>query len=105
MEGKSFITNPTIALVKVHYDRFYEVYGYRNSLKNRALRAQEELKSMRLQVDKLIKEIWNEVENTYKDLPDTLKREKSSEFGVVYVYRKNEINPGSPVKHARFESA
>lgn len=105
IEGKAFITNPTIALVKVHYDRFYEVYGYRSSLKNRALRAQSELKSIRKQADLLIQQIWNEVENTFQGLPDTLKREKSSEFGVIYVYRKNELNPALSVKHAQFESA
>ncbi|NJO68311.1 MAG: hypothetical protein HC830_02695, partial [Bacteroidetes bacterium] len=30
-------------------------------------------------------------ENTFNDFPDDLKRERSKEYGLVYVYRKNEI--------------
>ncbi len=92
MEGKAYISNPTIALVKVHYDKFYEIYGYQNSLKRRALRAQTELNEKRTRADQLIQLLWNEIENTYKGLPDNLRREKASEYGIVYVYRKNELN-------------
>jgi len=31
------------------------------------------------------------VEDTFKNLPDDLKREKAQKYGVVYVFRKNEI--------------
>lgn len=103
MEGKAFISNPTSALVKVHYDRFYEVYGYRNSLTGRTLRAQLDLNSNRKHANRLIQQLWNEIENSYKDLPDDLKREKSVEFGVVYVYRKSEINQDSLNTSARMK--
>ena len=92
LEGKSYISNPTIAIVRVHYEKFHEVYGYQNSLKKRALRAQEDLNEKRNQADQLIQQLWNEVENTYNGLPDDLRREKATEYGVVYFFRKNEIN-------------
>ena len=45
--------------------------------------------------DDIILRIWNEVEDSFKDLPDNLRREKASEYGLVYIFRKNELNdPG-----------
>lgn len=90
MEGKTTITNPSIAIVKVHMDKFNEFYVYQDGLKKRTLRAQQDLNSKRNQADQLIQQIWNEVENTFKDLPDELKREKASGYGLIYFYRKNE---------------
>ena len=101
MEGKSYISNPTIAIVRVHYEKFYEVYGFQNSLKKRTLRAQDDLNEKRAQADQLIQKLWNEVEHTYKDLPDSLKREKAGEYGVVYFFRKNEISGVQLVKTTR----
>ena len=54
-------------------------------------RAQEHLINLRKQADELIVSIWNEVEETFKDLPPSQKRDKSKAYGLVYVYRKNEI--------------
>ena len=31
------------------------------------------------------------METYYTDLPDDEKREKATEYGLIYVYRKNEI--------------
>jgi hypothetical protein len=41
--GLSPVTNPTIAVLKVHYDKFMEYHNYQQSLKNRSQRAQEQL--------------------------------------------------------------
>ena len=35
--------------------------------------------------------VWNEVEDSYKDIPEDLKRKKAQEYGLAYVYRKNEL--------------
>lgn len=92
--GLSPITNPTIAVVKVHYDKFLEYHNYQKSLKNRSQRAQDQLNIQRAQVDNLIQQIWNEVEETFNDLPEEIRREKASEYGLVYVFRRNELmNP------------
>jgi hypothetical protein len=91
-KGLSPVTNPTIAVLKVHYDKFIEYHNYQKSLKNRSQRAQEALNQKRTHVDGVIQQIWNEVEDTYNDLPEEMKREKASEYGLVYVFRKNELN-------------
>jgi hypothetical protein len=85
------ITNPSIAVVKVFFDKFLDVYNMQNSLKNRCQRAQTDLNDKRTAVDLIIQQIWNEVEDTFKELPEELRREKASDYGLVYVYRKNEM--------------
>ena len=90
--GLSPITNPTVAVLKVHYDKFMEYHNYQKSLKNRSQRAQDQLNVQRAQVDTVIQQIWNEVEETFNELPEEMRREKASEYGLVYVFRKNELN-------------
>lgn len=103
LKGLSPITNPTIAVLKVHYDKFMEYHNYQKSLKNRSQRAQELLTNKRSQVDTVIQQVWNEVENTFNDLPEEMKREKASEYGLVYVFRKNELNNVNPFQSPRIE--
>ncbi|HUW07385.1 MAG TPA: hypothetical protein VMW01_14135 [Williamwhitmania sp.] len=91
-KGMSPITNPTIALVKVRFENFEEMYKQQKIFQQNTARAQADLENIRKTADDIILNIWNEVENTYKDLPDELRREKAKEYGLVYVYRKNEIN-------------
>jgi len=49
------------------------------------------LEELRKRADEIILDIWNEVEDKFKDLPDDERRERAAEYGLVYVYRKNEI--------------
>ncbi|MGW8316199.1 MAG: hypothetical protein ACWGNV_11400 [Bacteroidales bacterium] len=86
------ITNPTIAVVKVHYDKFVEYYNFQRSLKKRSQNAQDLLNEQRSTVDNIIQQVWNEVEDTFNDLPEEMRREKASEYGLVYVFRKNELS-------------
>ncbi len=90
-EGKSPITNPTIALVRVKYEQFLEAYNHQKTLQKNTAREQKKLSELRENADEIILNVWNEVEETYKDLPEEIKREKAKEYGLVYVYRKNEI--------------
>lgn len=92
-QGFPPITNPTIAVVKVWYEKFLDAYQDQKNLQTVTCRAQKELASLRPKADEIILDIWNEVENSFKDLPDNLKREKACEYGVNYVYRKTELTP------------
>ena len=92
IKGMAPITNPTIAVVQLHFEKFIEAYNQQKSLKKRANNVHAELEEMRQNVDSTIQQTWNEVEETFKDLPENIRREKSSDYGVVYVYRKNELN-------------
>ena len=91
-KGMNPITNPTIAVLKVHFDKFMEYHNYQLSLKNRSQRAQDQLNERRSQVDGVIQQIWNEVESSFSDLPEEMRREKAGTYGLVYVFRKNEIS-------------
>ena len=93
MKGLSPVMNPTIALVKVQVDKFGEAFNYQESLKRRQVQTSDNLNRKRSEADQLIQSLWNEIEETFKDLPEELKREKAGEYGVVYVFRKNEL-PG-----------
>lgn len=92
MYGASPITNPTIAVVQVHFDKFLEAYNNQKSLKKRSYNAHENLEKIRENIDGIIQQTWNEIEDTFKDLPEEIRREKAADYGVVYVYRKNELN-------------
>lgn len=92
LKGLAPITNPTIAVVQVHYDKFFDAYNNQKGLKRRAGLAQENLAELREEADAVIQHIWNEVEETFDDLPEEVRREKSADYGVVYVFRKNELD-------------
>ena len=92
LDGNSPVTNPTIALVKVRYEAFLEKFHYQKTLQKNTSRAWDKLSELRKEADMIILQVWNEVEESFKDLPDDLKREKAKEYGLVYVYRKNELN-------------
>lgn len=92
MEGLSPFTNPTIAVVKVRYEKFLEACKNQKMLQNATNRCLNELAAMRPEANEIILNVWNEVEESFKDLPEGLRREKAREYGLNYVFRKNE-NP------------
>ncbi len=91
MKGHAPITNPTTAVVRVHYDNFMEAFKFQKMLQKNHTRALNNLANIRSEADDIILCIWNEVENYYQELPEDIKREKAQKYGLVYIYRKNEI--------------
>lgn len=90
-EGISSITNPTVAVVKVWFDKYVDAYIYRNTLHKRYQASLGKMNDSRSKADDIILKIWNEVEEYFDDQPDDLKREKASDYGLIYVYRKSEL--------------
>ena len=90
-EGRSLITNPTIAVVKVRYENFLDSYKYQKMLQKTHLRAQEKLDNLRIKANEIIVKIWNEVEDFYKNEPEDVRRQKAKNYGLIYVFRKNEL--------------
>ena len=105
MSGQQPITNPSIAVVKVRYENFVDSYNHQKILQQNTQRMLSDLDALRTKADEIILNIWNEVETTFKDLPDDLKREKSTDYGLVYVYRKNEINGLQLLERSLFDFA
>lgn len=96
-KGGSPITNPTIAVVKVRYEKFMEAYNFHKSLIKKTLDYAERTSDMRKEADDLILQIWNEVESKHNSLPEDARKKESEDYGLVYFYRKSELkNSGSP---------
>lgn len=91
-KGRSPITNPTIAVVKVRYEQFMDSYKFQKTLQKNYHRALDKLAKMRTTADEIILQVWNEVENHYSDLSDDERRNNSVDYGVTYVFRKNELH-------------
>ena len=89
--GVAPITNPTIALVKVRYEDYIRTHRNQKSLQDIYAKASLKVAEMRKDADELIVEIWNQVETFFGDLPPKQMREKAKTYGVVYVYRKGEL--------------
>ena len=94
-KGMNPVTNPTIAVVKVRYEQFMEAFRSKKINQKNNLRILNDVVNLREQADAIILNIWNEVENYYADLPEDQMREKAAEYGISYVYRKNEQIPHS----------
>jgi len=90
-DRKALITNPTIAVVKVRYEKFKEAYYYQKTLQKNFKRLHDNLEVLRKEADEIISNIWDEVENYYKNLPAEEKRSLCKEYGIIYVYRKEEL--------------
>lgn len=90
MKGGSPIYSPSIALVKVHYEEFKEGYHHQKMLQNITNRASVKVAELRVQADDMIQNMWNEVESSMTHISDDERREKATEYGIVYVYRASE---------------
>ena len=90
-QGLPPVTNPTAGVVKVHYDHFLEQHRKWEVLQLARERDQKKVKQDRITANKLIAEIWDEVEESFRDLPGEHKRKRASEYGIHYVYRSNEL--------------
>ncbi len=88
--GLTPITNPRITVVKIYFDKFVESYRYYKKLQEVTHANLQNVAQLRPKVDSLIQSIWNAVEKSFDSLPPDKKREKSSQYGVVYFFRKEE---------------
>jgi len=89
-EGGSPVMTPTIGKVNAWYEQFKEAYHSQKTVQKSNKRANEKIKQLREQSDALILNVWNEVEEYYQDLPDEKRREACRQYGLKYVFRKNE---------------
>lgn len=90
-KGASPITNPTIAVVKVRYEKFLEAYNFHRTLIKKTLDYSERAGEMRKEADEIILRLWNEIEEFFSRLPEEERKKECEKYGLVYFYRKNEI--------------
>jgi len=90
LSGGNPFYNPSIAVVKVHYEKFAEACWFQKNLQSTTDRFSLLVTELREEADRLILQVWNEIEETFNFGSDEFKRENASKYGVVYVYRKTE---------------
>ncbi len=88
--GGTPIYNPQIAKVKVHYEIFKEYQQRQQIHKTTTNRNWEELVKLRAKADEILLDIWNQVEENFKDESPYQRIEKCREYGLIYYYRKGE---------------
>jgi len=103
-KGMAAVTNPTIALVRVRFEDFKDSYNFQKTLQKNNNRTLKELAKLRDEADALVAKVWDEVEDNYRELPDELRREKAMEYGLIYVFRKNELRNVSLLETALEEN-
>ncbi len=98
-KGGSPITNPTIAVVKVRFENFIESWTYQNTLVKKTADYTEKNIKLRAEADELILELWNEIEKCHSNLPEDIRKAKNEEYGLVYFYRKGELDKINAVEN------
>lgn len=82
---------PSMANVRVHFERFKEAYGNQKFLKNNTTRLLDNVSELRNIGDEIIVNIWNEVEEKFNKIINQEKRlDACREYGLIYYYRKGE---------------
>lgn len=88
--GGTPIYTPTIAKVQVHFEIFKEYKSNQKFYQASTSRILEEVVSLRKQGDAIILNLWNQIEEFYKDEKPYTKLKKCKAYGITYYYRKNE---------------
>ncbi len=88
--GGTRIYNPSIAVVKVKYEKFVESYNNHKNLQVTTQKYHDKMVEIRSQADSIILGAWNEIEENYCNLDPEEKRTKCSDLGIVYLLRSTE---------------
>jgi hypothetical protein len=90
LEGGTPMTNPTIANLNVYYEQFKDMH-FEQDIKVKAIkRERETVINERITVDELIKNIWNEIEHNFDNLPSDKKIAECQKCGIIYYCRNSE---------------
>ncbi len=90
LQGGVPIYNPSVAKVKVMYSLFKDSYQTQKLHQKATTRMMNEAANYREIVDKVIYDIWEEVEKCNTDLPPEQRLAINRQYGIIYYYRKGE---------------
>ena len=88
--GGSAIYNPSIALVKFKVQELHDASVFQQTLKRNTLRSFEKMQELRKTTNEFISKLWTEIEEGIEAKTPKLKRQIAQEYGIVYVFRRNE---------------
>lgn len=89
-KGGSPVYNPSVALVRVRVEDFNEIAIFQHNLKKISLRSYDKLQQLRKSTNEFISRMWTEIEESMANLEPQYKRQLCQEYGIVYVFRRNE---------------
>lgn len=89
--GRTPVTNPTVAVVKVHFEKFRDALQFQKTLNKKTADYGSGIARLRIEADEIILKIWNEVENGLANLEEEPRRKEAEKYGLVYVFRKSEL--------------
>lgn len=84
------IYNPTIGKVQVHFEVFKEFKMTQKLHQSTTNKNWGDLAKLRDKADEIILDIWNQIEDFYKNETPYNRLVKCQKYGVIYYYRKNE---------------
>jgi len=84
------IYNPAIAKVKVYYDTFKEYKETQRFYQSSTSRTRADLNSSREKGDAIILDIWNQVEEKFKNHKPYSRLTNCQKYGLIYYYRRGE---------------
>ena len=79
------MSNPAIGDVELAYNEFIDMRGLQTKKIEDYYKEQNDVAGLRPEADELVKDIWDEVEHTFRKLDPPSKRRRAREYGVVYV--------------------
>lgn len=88
--GGSAIYNPSIALVKFKVQELHDAAIFQQTLKRNTLRSFERMQKLRKETNDFISKLWTEIEESIEVESPKVKRQQAQEYGIVYVFRRNE---------------
>ena len=76
---------------QIRFEHFIDSWTYYNTLAKRTLDLTEKNNSLRKEADEAILQLWNEVESSHSAMQEDERKKLCEDYGVVYFYRRNEI--------------
>ncbi len=95
-KGGSAIYNPSIAMVKIKVEEFYDAAIFQNNLRKNTQRSFEKMRAIRKVTNDFISRLWSELEEKTTIDDAKIKRQVLQEYGLVYVFRRNEKKKMGP---------
>lgn len=89
-KGGSAIYNPSIALVNFKVQELHDASIFQQTLKRNTLRSFDKMQKLRKVTNDFISKLWTEIEENIDAESPKMKRQIAQEYGVVYVFRRNE---------------
>ena len=77
-------------MVSTHLDIFKENNDQQKRLQDRTAQALEALKTIRPEVDSVLLELWNQIEENFKNESPEVRFAECRKYGIIYYYRRKE---------------